>query len=117
MRKLITPLVAGTVMMLVAVTIMPIAFALLTRVPDAAPAAAAPASAAATIAFTAVAALLAKGPWRALAPVHGTVTGCSVAAFYGIVDTTGIALAPWIGLPSGGYREAIKCPEGCQPVA
>lgn len=61
-RRLITPLVAGTVMMLVAVTIMPIAFDLLTRVPGTAPAAAGPASAGATIAFTAVAALLAKGP-------------------------------------------------------
>ena len=102
-RRLITPLVAGTVMMLVAVTIMPIAFDLLTRVPAEAPPSAAPASAAATVAITAVAALLATGPWRVFAPVLGGVAGCSVAGLYGIFDTTGVALAPWIGLPSGGW--------------
>ncbi len=103
LRRLITPLVAGTVIMLISVTIMPIAFDMLANVPDGAPASGALASAAATIACTAGLALLAKGAWRLWAPLLGVAAGCVVAAFYGIFDTARIAEAPWIGLPSSGW--------------
>ena len=103
LRRLITPFVAGTVIMLISVTIMPIAFDMLANVPEGAPASSAPASAAATIACTVALALLAKGAWRIWAPVLGIAAGCIVAAFHGIFDTTRIAEAAWIGLPSGGW--------------
>ena len=49
LRRIITPTVAGTVVMLIAVTVMPIIFDTLVDVPEGANAAAAPVSAAATI--------------------------------------------------------------------
>lgn len=103
LRRLITPFVAGTVIMLISVTIMPIAFDMLTHVPEGAPASGALASAAATIVCTAGLALLASSAWRLWAPVLGVAVGCVVAAFYGLFDTTSIREASWIGLPSGGW--------------
>ncbi len=103
LRRLITPFVAGTVIMLISVTIMPIAFDMLANVPDGTPASGAPASAVATMVCTVGLALLAKGVWRLWAPVLGVAAGCAVAAFYGIFDTTRIAEAPWIGFPTSGW--------------
>ncbi len=103
LRRLITPFVAGTVIMLISVTIMPIAFGMLANVPDGTPASGAPASAAATMICTVGLAILAKGVWRLWAPVIGVAAGCMVAAFYGIFDTTRIAEAAWIGFPTSGW--------------
>ena len=101
LRRLITPLVAGTVIMLIAVSVMPICFDMLKNIPAGAPANGAPASAAAALACTTALALLAKGAWRLWAPVMGVVVGCIVASFYGMYDTGRIAEAAWIGLPTG----------------
>ena len=103
LRRLITPLVAGTVIMLIAVTIMPIIFDMLASVPESAPPAGGPASAAATLVCTVGLALLAKGAWRLWAPTLGVVAGCITASFFGFYDTARIAAAPWIGLPDGGW--------------
>ena len=103
LRRVVTPLVAGTVIMLVAVTIMPIAFNLLARPPEGAPAAAAPASFGVTLVSMAGLALFATGAWRLWGPVLGVTAGCAVAAFYGIYDTGRVAAAPWFGLPPIGW--------------
>ena len=103
LRRIITPLVAGTVIMLIAVTIIPIAFDMMAQVPEGIPAVGVQASAAATLVATVVLALLAKGAWRLWAPVIGVGVGCIVAAFSGLYDTTMIASAPWIGLPNTGW--------------
>jgi len=99
LRRIITPLVAGTVIMLIAVTIIPIAFDMMAQVPEGIPAVGVQACAAATLVATIVLALLAKGAWRLWAPVIGVGLGCIVASFYGLYDTTMIGSAPWIGLP------------------
>ncbi len=103
LRRIITPLVAGTVIMLIAVTIIPIAFDMMAQVPEGIPAVGVQACAAATLVATIVLALLAKGAWRLWAPVIGVGLGCIVAAFYGLYDTTMIGSAPWIGLPGTGW--------------
>lgn len=103
LRRLITPLVAGTVIMLIAVSVMPICFEMLTNIPSGAPSTGAPASAAAALACTTAVALLAKGAWRLWAPVIGVVAGCIVASFFGMYDAGRIAEAAWIGLPTGGW--------------
>ena len=71
LRRVVTPLVAGTVIMLVAVTIMPIAFNMLARPPAGAPPAAAPASFGVTLVSMAGLALFATGAWRLWGPVLG----------------------------------------------
>ena len=103
LRRIITPLVAGTVIMLIAVTIIPIAFDMMAQVPAGIPAVGVQACAAATLVATIVLALLAKGAWRLWAPVIGVGLGCIVASFYGLYDTTMIGSAPWIGLPATGW--------------
>ena len=103
LRRVVTPLVAGTVIMLVAVTIMPIAFNMLTRPTEGASPAAAPASFGVTLVSMAGLALFATGAWRLWGPVLGVIAGCAVAAFYGIYDTARVAAAPWFGLPESGW--------------
>ena len=66
LRRIFTPTVCGTVIMLIAVTVMPIIFDMLSQVPEGAPPASAPVSAAATVIIT-VAVTLARG--RRVAPL------------------------------------------------
>ncbi len=103
LRRVITPMVAGTVIMLIAVSVMPICFDMLANVPAGGPPAGAPASAIAALVCTTALALLAKGAWRLWAPVMGVTAGCIVASFYGMYDTGRIADAAWIGLPTGAW--------------
>ena len=103
LRRIFTPTVCGTVIMLIAVTIMPIVFDMLPQVPDGASPASAPVSAAATIVVTVAVTLRATGVWRLWAPVIGIVSGCVVAGAFGIYNTRLIAEAAWIGLPAGDW--------------
>ena len=103
LRRVITPLVAGTVIMLISVTIMPIAFDMLAKAAAETHSAGVPASAAATLLCTAGLAIFAKRALRLWAPVLGVATGCIVGAFYGLYDTARVAAAPWIGLPGSGW--------------
>ena len=103
LRRIITPTVAGTVIMLIAVTVMPIVFGMLADVPEGTPPAAAPASAIATLVVIAVIALRASGVWRLWMPLIGLVAGCAVAAFYGLYDGQRVLDAPWIGVPGSGW--------------
>ena len=103
LRRIITPLVAGTVIMLIAVTIIPIVFDMMAQVPEGTPPVGGLASASTTLVATILLALLAKGAWRLWAPVVGVGAGCVVASFYGLYDTSVIASAAWIGLPTTGW--------------
>lgn len=102
LRRVITPTVAGTVIMLIAVTVMPMIFDMLKDVPDGAPPAAAPASATVTLLLIAGLAMRATGWLRLWAPVIGLATGCAVAAFFGLYDTAGVVEAGWFGMPDIG---------------
>ena len=99
LRRIITPVVAGTVIALIAATVMPILFGMLTDVPRGTPAGAAPASAAATLVVSAALALRASGIWRLWAPVLGLGVGYIVAALLGLYDFSSVTAAPWIGIP------------------
>ncbi|MYF90556.1 MAG: xanthine/uracil/vitamin C permease [Boseongicola sp. SB0676_bin_33] len=102
-RRIFTPTVAGTVIMLIAVTVMPIVFGMLDQVPDDAHQLASPLSAAATIAVIVGIALAATGVWRLWAPVIGVIVGSVVAWMFGIYEAERVAQAAWIGLPQGGW--------------
>ena len=99
LRRIITPTVAGTVIMLIAVTVMPIIFDMLKHVPREAPPEAGPVSAGVTLVVIAGLAMRAKGWLRLWVPVIGLVVGCAVGASYGMYDTASIAEARWIGVP------------------
>ena len=103
LRRIITPTVAGTVIMLIAVTVMPIGFDLLFSAPEGAAPEAAPLTALATMVVTIVIVLRARGALRLWGSVIGVAAGCLVAAGYGIYDTGIVGDALWFGVPSGGW--------------
>ena len=104
LRRILTPVVSGTVIMLIAVTIMPIAFDMLSDVPEGTPPAAAPVTAGVTLAVVAALGLRASGAWRLWAPVVGIVAGCGTASLFGLYDVEPIASSAWVGVPAGGWR-------------
>ena len=103
LRRIITPTVAGTVVMLIAVTVMPIIFDTLVDVPEGTEAAAAPVSAAATMLVIVVLTLRASGVLRLWVPVIGLVTGCIVSSFFGLYDFQRVVEADWFGIPTSGW--------------
>ena len=103
LRRIVTPTVAGCVVMLIAVTVMPIAFSVLDRVPEGASPLASPVCAGLTLLVFAAVALRASGAWRLWAPVVGIVAGCVAAGVFGLYDTGRVSDASWVGLPDGSW--------------
>ena len=103
LRRLITPTVAGTVIMLIAVTVMPLVLDLVERVPEGAAPAAGPMTALVTLGVTMVIILRAAGAMRLWGPVIGIVAGSVVAGFFGLFSWDAVAAAPWFGLPVAGW--------------
>ncbi len=102
-RRILTPVVTGTVIMLIAATVMPIVFDMLNEVPEGSAQLAAPVTALATILCISGIALKAKGALRLWAPVIGVVAGAAVGGFYGLYDVARIGEAGWFGLPEGTW--------------
>ena len=103
LRRIITPTVAGTVIMLIAVTVMPLLLDLIEQVPPGVAPAAGPVTAVATLAITMVIILRAGGAMRLWGPVIGIVSGCIVAGYYDLFSWEQVAAAPWAGLPVAGW--------------
>ena len=101
LRRIITPVVSGTVLMLIAATILPVALDRVRDVPEGSPEAAGPAVAFATLAVATGLALRASGAWRLWSPLIGIAVGCLVAVPLGAYELTRIADAPWAGIPAG----------------
>ena len=103
LRRIFTPVVSGTVIMLIAATVMPIIFDSLTTGPEDVSPNAAPAAAVATLVV--VTALVLRGPpaWRLWSPVIGIVVGCVVAAPFGLYEVQPILDAPWVGVAIGSW--------------
>ncbi len=103
LRRILTPAVSGTVIMLISVTVMPIAFAMLNRVPEGMPSSSAAATALATVLVTLGIALKAKSSLRLWAPVIGVAAGSIVGGYFGLYDAGRVAAASWLGLPDGSW--------------
>ena len=100
-RKIFTPTVAGTVLMLIPVTLAPIILRKLDDVPADAGPAAAPVTAAVTLAVIAAVSLRARGAWRLWAAALGILAGSAAGGLgYGIYDTERVLEAAWIGWPA-----------------
>ena len=102
-RRILTPTVTGTVIMLIPVTVMTTVFDMLTDVPDGRSVLAAPLSAFVTILVIAAITLKATGTLRLWAPIIGVVTGSVTAGFFGLYDVDLVVEASWIGFPMGGW--------------
>ena len=103
LRRIFTPVVSGTVIMLIAATVMPIVFNSLTDVPEGASQAAAPVAAVATLAVVAALVLRAPPALRLWSPVIGIVVGCAVSVPYGLFDFQLILDASWVGAPFSSW--------------
>ena len=99
LRRIVTPVVSGTVTMLIAVSVLPIAFDTLDDLPADTPAVAGPTIAAVTLMVSVIVALRASGRWRLVAPFISIAAGCAVAAAFGVLDGERIANASWFGIP------------------
>ena len=99
LRRVFTPTVAGTVLMLIPVSLAPIVFNKLTDVPAGTPDVAAPVTALVTLAAIVLVALRLSGAWRVWAPAIGLAAGGVAGLGFGIYDLDRVAAAPWIGLP------------------
>ena len=104
LRRVFTPTVAGTVLMLIPVSLAPIIFDKLTEAPAGAPDAAALVTGIVTLAVVVLVALRLSGAWRVWAPAIGLAAGGLTGLYFGIYDLERVANAPWIGLPDfSGY--------------
>lgn len=99
-RRVFTPIVSGTVIMLIAVTVMPIVFDMLTDIPEGASTASAAWIALSTIVVMIGIALKGGGTLRLWAPVIGVIVGSVHAALVGCFDFQRIVDAAWFGLPN-----------------
>ncbi len=99
LRRVITPVVSGIALMLIAVAVMAVAVARLGEVPEGAPPAAGLVVATATLAVAVVLAMRATGLWRLWAPLIGIASGSAVAVPFGLYDPQGVVDARWLYVP------------------
>ena len=99
LRRLVTPTVGGTVMMILSITLASVVPRLLEEVSLAEPVGA-PLTALATLGVIAALILRGSAVLRLWGPIVGIIVGCAVAAAFGFYDTERVIQAPWVGLPS-----------------
>ena len=99
LRRIVTPTVGGTVMMILSITLASVVFGLLNDASEVEPVAA-PLTALATLVIVAALALRGSEVLRLWAPLIGIVGGCVVAAAFGIYEIDKVTRAPWVGLPN-----------------
>ncbi len=98
LRRIVTPTLGGTVMMILSITLASVVFHLLNEASQVEPAAA-PLTALATLVVVGALMLRGTATLRLWAPMIGIAVGCVVAAAFGIYDIERVVQAPWIGLP------------------
>ena len=103
LRRIITPVVSGTVLMLIAATILPVALGRVSEAPETAPGAAGPVVALVTLVAVVALALRVSGAWRVWSPLIGIAAGCVVAVMFGAYELQPIREARWFGLPESGF--------------
>ena len=103
LRRIFTPTVTGTVIMLIAATVMPVVFDTLHDTPEGASDAAAPIAAGVTILV--VVGLVLRGPpaWRLWSPIIGIAAGSIAAVPFGLYDVDQVLDASWVGVPVGSW--------------
>lgn len=112
LRRILTPVVSGTAVMLLAVTVMPIAVDRVGEVPAGTPSGVGPCVAAVTLAVAAALGMRATGLWRFWAPVTGIASGCAAGAFLGLYDVQRVLAAPWADLPDPSFWPGLDMGPG-----
>ena len=103
LRRIFTPVVSGTVIMLITATVMPVVFPMLDLVPEGTPSYASPLVAVLSLAVLGIVILKGSPALRLWAPIAAIVVGCIISAGFGIYETEGIRQAAWIGVPFASW--------------
>ena len=99
LRRILTPTVTGTVLMLTPITIMPVLFNQANFGAEETPLTGAALSALVTMVLIVGITLIGKNRMRFWGPVIGIVLGSFVGGMFGLYDVDRVASAPWIGMP------------------
>ncbi len=99
LRRIFTPTVTGTVIMLIAATVAPVLYDSLDNVPEGTDPIAAPLAAGVTLAVVVIMVLRAPPSLRLWSPIAGIAAGCAVGAPFGLYDVGAVADAAWFGVP------------------
>ncbi|MXW06687.1 MAG: hypothetical protein F4X56_00240 [Gammaproteobacteria bacterium] len=99
LRRILTPTVTGTVLMLTPITIMPILFNQSNIGTSDSPLVGAGLSALVTMVLIVGITLIGKNRTRFWGPVIGIVVGTIVGGMFGLYDVDRVAAASWIGIP------------------
>ena len=99
LRRIFTPTVAGTVLLLIPVSLAPLILRKMTDVPETADPAAGLVTAVATLLTIVFLALRFDGALRLWSLGIGLVVGCLVGHWFGIYDLQRVVEAPWVGYP------------------
>ena len=110
LRRIITPVVSGTALLLLATTVIPIAALRVTSIPGDSASFSGPVVAAGTLAVVAVLGLKLSGGWRLWTPLIGIAAGCVVAIPFGLYDFQLVLHSKWVGLP-GAWFPDFEMPE------
>ena len=100
LRRVVSPLVAGTVLMLLASTIITVVLSRLSDLPEGAPSVASPILAGTTLFILMALRLFVSPKWQQWAPVVAILVGCVIAVPFGAYDWQHVMEASWIGFPS-----------------
>ena len=104
LRRVLTPAVGGTVLMLMSLSVAPVVWNMFKKVPPEFAGTGTPALILCSTLLPIIGvSLFAKDMIRLWAPLLGVVVGSAVAWSQGLIDTTAIAAAPWIGLPKADW--------------
>ena len=113
LRRIITPVVAGTVLMLIGASFMPAAFELLHKVPEG-KSDAGLITAGVTVIIVVALTLRGRGFLRLWTLVIGVLAGSALSGFLGLYDLERIRSASWIGLPAVGAWPGLELDPGAQ---
>ena len=110
MRRVLTPVVSGTALILLAVSVIPIAAHRVAAVPAEAQSFSGVVVAAVTLFVVAGLGLKLSGGWRLWTPVIGIVAGCVAAVPFGLYDFQLVLNSAWVGIP-GTWFPDFEMPE------
>ena len=99
LRRLITPTVGGTVMMILSITLASVVFGLLDETSIDEPVAA-PLTALGTLVIVGALTFRGTALLRLWAPMIGIVLGSGIAAAFGLFEVDRVTQAAWVGIPS-----------------
>ncbi len=103
LRRVITPVVSGTVLILVAATLLPVATDQINQLPEGAPDHAGPTAAAVTLVVAIVLTLRTSGQVRLWSTLISITAGCVTTALLGQYELQRVADAPWLGFPEARF--------------